>query len=78
MKRVKAKYNYLNYNFDSFQACSRAKKMKNKHHTIREWLLCKKQNEIYFFHIKDRHLCQGRLIRKKKKVMVEGSHIIFN
>lgn len=41
-KRVKAKYNYLNYNFDSFQACSRAKKLRNKYQKTAEWLLCKR------------------------------------
>jgi hypothetical protein len=43
-----------------------------------EWLLAKRQNEIYFFNIKDRHLCQGRVIRKKKKIMVDNCHLIFD
>lgn len=29
LQRVKDRYTYLNYNFDSFQACSRSKKVKH-------------------------------------------------
>jgi hypothetical protein len=78
LTRVKAKYNYLNFNFDSFQACCRSKKSKCYSLANSEWLLAKKVNEIYFFNIKDRHMCQGRVIRKKTKINVEEVHTIFN
>lgn len=77
LQRVKDRYNYLNYNFDSFQACSRSKKAKHSS-GYSEWLLAKRANEVYFFNIVDKHICQGRVIRKKNKIMIEQSHAIFN
>lgn len=70
---------YLGGNFDSYHACWKSKKLKNNvASNNREWLLAKKDNEVYFFNIADSHACQGRIIRKKKKINIENNYILFN
>ena len=43
----------------------------------KDWLLGKKGNEIYFVNVNDQHVCQGRIIRKKRKVNIDNCMICF-
>ena len=44
----------------------------------KEWIFLKKFNELYFFHIKDEHVCHGKVIRKKRKIDLNINHLIFD
>lgn len=69
---------YLDGGFDSFHVCYKAKRQRYNIGNTKEWLIAKKSHEVYFFNIEDQHVCQGRIMRKSKKISMEQTHIIFN
>jgi hypothetical protein len=49
--KLKQKYRYMTGNFDSMQACFKAKRAKYCLSIYTEWIIAKKSNEIYFYNI---------------------------
>jgi hypothetical protein len=69
-KNLYEKFKYLDGGFDSFHVCYRSKRPKYNTGVAKDWLLAKKSNEIYFVNIEDGHVCQGRVMRKSRKIGV--------
>jgi hypothetical protein len=42
------------------------------------WIFAKKHNEIFFYNIEDKHRSQIKLVRKKKRIDISSTKIIFD
>ena len=69
LKTIKDKMTFLLGRTDSFYACHFFKKTQ-KYEMRTEWVLYKRNHEIFFYNTRDSHSHEGKLIRKKKKINV--------
>lgn len=77
MKMVKDKMSFLMSKTDSFYACHFFKKTQK--HTIKsDWIFLKSKHELFFYNFVDQHACNGKLIRKKKKINIDELRIAFD
>ena len=53
LRKARAKHHYLDGNFDSMHACHKAKRQKYRSRIDKDWLLAKRNNEVYFFNIEE-------------------------
>jgi hypothetical protein len=62
---------------DSFYACYFFKKGQ-KYETKDEWMCIKQQYKLFFYHIRDQYSTVVKLIRKGRKLNLDGIHTVLD